>query len=180
MRSRTPLIVSLAVVVLGFAVACRRDAAPAAAAPLRVDSPELGLAILELPRDLTVDTNRDGVLILERAAADDDARVFVEVGPLQPEGFDLNHWVEAQAAEFAAKPDGSFLGSRKLRTPIGDAFTARGRYASESGETEETRVLARHPGAPRLLIVRYVYRAGDDTEQRIVQLLDVFAQIEAI
>jgi len=178
MRLSTPLVAAL-VVAAAFAAGCRKAAEPSAAAAIRVDNPELGVSILELSPDFTVDTNQGDSLILERTAAEDDGRVYVEVGPVQPDGVNLIHWVEAQPPDFEAKPDGTFLGSRKLRTPIGDAYTARGRYAGEAGEMEETRVLARHPGAPRLLIVRYLYRAGDDTEQRITQLLDLFAQIEA-
>lgn len=179
MRMRTPLTVALLVAVL-FAGGCRKDAQPEVAEPVRVDNLHLGITIIELPSEFTVDTNQGDTLILERTASDDDGRVYIEVGPVQPDGVNLVLWVEAQPPDFQAKPDGTFLGSRKLRTPIGDAYTARGRYAAEAGETEETRVLARHPGAPRLLMVRYVYRAGDDTEQRITQLLDVFAQVEAL
>lgn len=179
MRPRTPVVAVLSVVV-AFTAGCRRTGETPAAKAVRVDNPELGLSILELSPDFRVDTNQGDSLILERTAVDDDGRLYIEVGPVQPDGVNLIHWVEAQPPDFEAKPDGTFLGSRKLRTPIGDAYTARGRYAGEAGEQEETRVLARHPGAPRLLIVRYVYRAGDDTEQRITQLLDVFAQIEAL
>ena len=179
MRIRTPLVTALVVTAI-FAGACRKGVEPQVAEPVRVDNPDLGITILQLPAGFTIDTNQGDTLILERTAADDDGRLYIEVGPAQPDGVNLVHWVEAQPVDFEAQPDGTFLGSRKLRTPIGDAYTARGRHAGEAGEMEETRVLAQHPGAPRLLTARYVYRAGDDTEQRISQLLDVFAQIEAL
>jgi hypothetical protein len=173
-------IASLLVAVTLAVVACARREAPAPPAPRRVSNAQIGVAIAALPEGFAVASNSGGTIILRRSAADDPARLTIEAGLLQPQGVDLVEWVEAQPAEFKAKPEGTFLGSKKLSTPIGTAFTARGRYRGELGGVEETRVLAVDPSAPRLLIARYVYATGDDTAARAQQLLDVFAQIERL
>jgi hypothetical protein len=85
--------------------------------------------------------------------------------------------VEAQPATFKGRREGTFLGSKTLRTPLGRAYTARGRYRTDAGVVEESRVLAVHPSEDRLLTVTYVYPPSEDVVPRIQQLLDVFAEI---
>lgn len=172
---------SVAVTVLAVVLtACSKPAPPPAPAPQRVANAALGIVIAELPEGFAVAENAGEKLVLKRTAADDPARVYVEVGPAQPGGVNLVQWVEAQPADFTAKPGGAFLGTKKLATPIGTAYTARGTYHGTAGDEGEIRILAVHPTEPRLLIVREVYPAGDDTTARAQQILDVFAEIEPL
>jgi hypothetical protein len=178
MRKVVPLV---GVVVVGsLGVGCARRA-PAPPHPLpRVANAALGIVVDELPSAFRVVSNEGERLVLAPKATDDPARLTIAVGPLQPKGVNLVHWVETQPGEFTGKAEGVFLGAKKLITPIGTAYSARGRYRTEHGLVEEMRILAVHPAAPRLLMASYVYPAGADVTVRAQQLLDIFAQIEAL
>ena len=174
------LIIVAVLISLAPVAGCKKAAGPQAAAPKpvqRVTNAALGIAIADLPQGFRVVENNDDGIILDRGS-ETDATLTITAGPLQPQGVNLIQAVNDEKPAFEAMKGGKFLGYRELRTPIGTAYTVRGRRAGEAGPQEIARVLTLDPSASRLLTLSYVYRADEDTKTRMEELLDVLAQIE--
>ncbi|HVS01205.1 MAG TPA: hypothetical protein VMT16_00400 [Thermoanaerobaculia bacterium] len=155
--------------------ACRADSP---AAPRRVESPGLAIAIAQLPAACDVLVNRGEQLVLGcRSQRGSEGRLSVEVAPPEA-GVDLLDQAKAQKEAFEALPEGRFFGNRELVTPFGTAYTARGRYVEDGQPVEEARILALHPQGDRPITYRFRYPEGDDTQQRVDQLLLVVGEVE--
>lgn len=141
----------------------------------QVAVPEAGVAIGRVPAGLRVVRREDGRVVLapDRGEGEITFRMSSPVdGVLDPLGP-----ARAVQEEIERLPDGAFLGSQELRTPLGKAFTARGRYRTARGVTEEIRVLAVHPRGDRFLTVTSVHPAADDSAARVQILLEVFTEL---
>ena len=168
------------VVLLGLSLAlagCPSD--PAGPAPaVRVESPELGLAIAALPAAFEVADNAGETLRLStpRVAG---GGVEITVGPLQLGGINLVEVVKEKRAAFEA--EGLYFGNRELMTPSGPAFTTRGQLTGPDGPVEITAAYSIHPdGSDRLLTVAYSYPGGGDSQARVGELLELLGEIEAL
>ena len=164
------------------AFACQPAADGPSAPPVdqRVEIPALGFAFADLPTGCSVTRNEGieveiscssssgsvGVISLEVLSADEGTNVLVVAN-------DQRDWFEAQ-------PGGVYKGNRELVTPHGAGYTARGRYDEDGQAIEETRVLALHPDTTRILVYRFTYGEGDDTQARVGQLLYLVGETEAL
>lgn len=188
MRRCTPAVLCL--VALACAAACQPQASPESeqaetppeAVPRRVESQPLGLAIAAVPRGFELEVNEGETLRLEgRNAEGRWGTITVEVEPPQAAGVNLVKAVNEQKQALEARPEGKFMGQVELGSPLGTAFSTRGRYRDGEGATmEESRVFAVHPMGDRLLSVRYVYPAGGDSEERLQQLFALLGEIEIL
>lgn len=148
---------------------------PAAPAPPRVENAALGIALAALPAGWTVVKNTPQALALTR----DGGLLDLSLGNEEPAGVNLVAAVERRQREVEAA-GGRFAGSKKLVTPWGQAFTARGRFAGATGEVEELAVLALHPGGwPRSLVAVYRYPVEEGvTARRSRELFELLSQLE--
>lgn len=169
--SRQRIVLSLA---LGLCIACGGGPGQRQEP---VSNPQLGLELETVPAPFQVETNQDRTLKL--AVDGDPARGEVEfnVGPPHPSGVNLVAEVNAKKPEIEAQTGGKFLGTLELNTPIGSAFTARGRYDAPSGRLEEIWVLALHPSGDRLLSIVYRYPADEDSSKRMDQMLKIVGEV---
>lgn len=145
-----------------------------------MENPALGLAIASLPRGFEVVRNEGEVLELVAHTEQGSGQLTFHVDTPVLGGVNLVEAVRNQQAAFEGQPDGEFLGRVELMSPLGSAFTARGRYTTDEGPVEETWVFAVHPQGDRLLSLRYRYPAGGDSKERIDQLLAVLGEVEGI
>lgn len=186
MRSTRPIVLSLALIPCLVLLACgpgeeepaREEAAPGP----RVENPELGLALAQLPAGFEVEVNEGSTLVLARSAEDDPAQLTFELGPLQTAGVNLVDRVWEEKGRVEALPEGQYRGQNELGgVPIGTTFTSRGRFRNEAGErVEEYRALAIHPGQNRVLVLDYEYpvpEPGEDSN-RLEELMLVLEQVE--
>lgn len=166
--------------VILAALACG-PSGPATEAPpgdTGVRNEALDIRLASVPGDFTVARNEGSDLVLVPTAEGAQGRVTVTVGPLVA-GVNLIAAMDEHKAEIEALPDGDYRGGQELQTPLGPAFYSRGRFRDTDGAMiEETRVLAVHPRAERLLTVQYRYPAGDDSRSRVEALIGLFAQVE--
>lgn len=159
---------------------CSREAPqPAAREPVRVENPQLGIAIADLPDAFDVVSAAGETIELVADGPAGAGRAVIDVGPVQSGGINLIETTKERRAWFESQPGAIYHGNRELGTPIGTAFTARATYSTDSGEVEETWVCAVHPGENRLLTITYTYPTGE-TEARIEQLLALLGEIEGV
>lgn len=178
---KNPLLVAL---LLGVASGACQTEPPVTPAPPSVTSSAFGLVFTPFPGDFEVETNDDSTLSFrptgEPEGQEPAARVWVELGPTGQANINLVDVVNSQKAIFEALPGGEFFGSRELRTPLGPAYYSRGRFDLEGdGRVEEVRLFQIHPGQYRLLTLYYRYPAAEDSAQRLQQLLELAAAMEA-
>jgi hypothetical protein len=159
---------------------CSREAQQSPARePVRVENPQLGIAIADLPDAFDVVTAAAETIELVAEGPAGAGRAVIDAGPVQSGGINLIEATKERKAWFESQPGAIYHGNRELGTPIGTAFTARATYSTDSGEIEETWVCAVHPGENRLLTIAYTYPTGE-TETRIEQLLALLGEIEGI
>jgi hypothetical protein len=146
----------------------------------RVENEALDLALARVPAGLALrDNGADIRLVPGDADAGDPSELRIEVGPDSNFGIDPVQLANDQQASFV-ESGGEFFGAQKLVTPLGPATYARGRFDGEDGSRiEETRAYAVHPTANRLVTLTYRYPAGEDSRERVAQLLEVLGEIEA-
>ena len=150
----------------------------APAAPERIESPDLGLAIAALPAALQVVENAGETLRLT-APDVDGSSVEITVGPLQMGGINLVEVVKERKA--AIEAEGLYFGNRELMTPSGPAYTTRGQLTGPDGPVEVTAVFSLHPdGSDRLMTVTYEYPGGGDSQARVGELLELLGEIETL
>ena len=101
------------------------------------------------------------------------ATLAFEAGPEQLAGINLVEAVNRQKAEIEARPGGQFFGQVQLGSPIGPAYSTRGRYTGDDGrELEELRLFAVHPAGDRLLTLTYRYHPeASDTKERTAEAM---------
>jgi hypothetical protein len=168
-------------VLIGLSLAltgCASEPPAPAAAPERVESPELGVVIAALPAAFEVAENAGETLSLT-AREVDGGSVEITIGPLQMSGINLIEVVKQKRAEFEA--DGLYFGNRELMTPTGPAFTTRGQVTENGNPVEITSVYSLPPdGSDRLMTVTYRYPGGGDSQARVGELLELLGEIEAL
>ncbi len=176
MRHRIAALPLTAALLL--APACARDEAPAPAGPAVVN-PALGIALATVPPSLEVEYNEGTTLTLTPVEKGRGGQLWVEVHEPAAGGVNLVEAVHAHQAQVEAKPSGKYVGARELVTPLGPAYWSRGRWSQDGVTVEETRIFALHPDGRRMLVLAYVYPYGDDSGDRVRELVDVLAEVEA-
>jgi len=137
---------------------------------------DAGVVLRQVPQGVRVERGADDRVTLVprrgvgRITISMSEPVAGVVDPLGP--------ARAVQEEIAGLPEGRFFGSQELRTPLGRAFTARGRFLLGAEMVEQVRVVAAHPWGDRFLTASFTYPAGDDTAARVQMLLEVFGEIE--
>ena len=137
----------------------------------------LGIEITTLPAPFQLLENRGDALRLTVDGKPERGTVEFIVGPPHPSGVNLVTEINAKKPEIEAQPGGKFLGTVELQTPLGTAFTARGRYDGTGGRMEEIWVLALHPRGDRLLSVVYRYPADEDSGKRVNQMMQLVGEV---
>jgi len=171
--ARVLLTTTLLVSLLG----CGGAEAPADPAVERLESAVLDLALAVVPAGFSVGDNGDPLVLVR---ADDDGTIHVTADVPTDFGIDVVQVANDQKSDYEGRPGGIFSGAQKLVSPLGQATYARGRWDTEDGTVEETRVFALHPTANRLLTLTYRYPAGDDSAERVAQLLEVLGELETL
>ena len=176
-----PTLTALALLLL---TACRRAAPPTpepVAGP-RIEKAELGLAISQLPAGMSALPSTGPELLLSAPGSTAGGTIRIQAGPPQTGGINLVEEVRRAQAEFEAKPEGRFLGSREIVAPIGNALWARGHWREGESEREEIRIFALHPGENRLLTIVSTFTAGDaaTSRERLDQILTLVGELEAL
>jgi hypothetical protein len=167
---------ALPFLLLVLAAACGPGETPPADTGVRNEALDIRLAAV--PEGFHVVENDGSSLVLAPSGEGVEGRVTFSVGP-PVEGVNLIAAMDEHQAEIEALPDGDYRGGQELQTPLGTAFYSRGRFRDADGNlVEETRILAIHPRAERLLTLQYRYPAADDSRSRVEALIGVFAQVE--
>lgn len=166
------------------------DAAPPAAEPTRLESSELGIAVVvpagssfaaadaaggELRLASPGETTADGTVL-------GPATVVYAAEPPQEAGVNLVAAVNERSVEIEARPGGEFLGQIGLGSQLGNAMNTRGRFVGEDGrEVEEVRIFAVHPHGDRLLHMTMRYAPVDgQARARADQAMEAFGWIEPL
>ncbi|HVR30433.1 MAG TPA: hypothetical protein VMS86_12980, partial [Thermoanaerobaculia bacterium] len=155
---------------------------PTLAPPERIENPDLRIAITDLPGGFDLVTNAGARLELAREPGLPPGRAWVEVGPPVEGAINLIEIIRDERQAFEALPGGSFSGNGELVLPDGrPAYYSRGRFQDEGTLVEEFRVRAVHPvESDRLLLVFYRYPAGEDSAQRLEDVLYLVGEIEGL
>lgn len=142
-----------------------------------VENAALGIVIAPLPQPFTVTDNQGENLLL---TVDGDAErgvVMFHLGPPQPRGINLVDEATGRKAYFESLPGGAFSGNQEIVAPLGPVYTARGSYDDAGGRVEELWAMSVQPGSDRLLSIVYRYPAGDDSQQRAQQFLELLGNL---
>lgn len=144
-----------------------------------VENAALGIVIAPLPQPFTVADNQGETL---RLTVDGDAErgeVEFHLGPPQPRGINLVDEATGRKAYFESRPDGEFSGNQEIVAPLGPIYTARGSYDGAGGRVEELWAMSVLPGTERMLSIVYRYPAGDDSQERAQQFLELIGNTAA-
>lgn len=144
-----------------------------------VENAAFGIVISPLPQPFTVADNQGETL---RLTVDGDAErgaVEFHLGPPQPRGINLVDEATGRKAYFESRPGGAFSGNQEIVAPLGPVYTARGSYDAGGGRVEELWAMSVLPGTDRLLSIVYRYPAGDDSQQRAQQFLELLGNTAA-
>ena len=163
--------------------ACGQGSEPEVAAPaaVRVENPQVGVVIGNLPAFFKVDVNQDDQLALVPAAAEGTGRLTISADPAETSGINLVAAVEEHKVDINGRDDGTYKGQREIGSHLGTAFYSRGHFSQDGGIKEETVIFLIHPWGDRKLRLTYVYPAGDDSRERLEeQLFEVFGEIEGL
>lgn len=175
MISKPLLAALLSTALLVTLGACRRQHA---AANEPIVNHALDLTLDSLPAAFKVKTNEGDQLVLEGTDPSLPGTVTFSVSKPGLGGVNLVAAVKDRRAAFKAAKDGEYLGNQELMTPLGSAFTARGRYTDAQGQKiEEIWVYLLHPKGDRLLSIDYHYPVGDYAHKRAEQILDLLGDI---
>lgn len=144
-----------------------------------VENAGLGIVISPLPAPFEVAENAGERLRL--AVEGDTARGEVEfhLGPPEPSGINLVDEATGRKAYFESRPGGEFAGNQEIVAPLGPVYTARGSYDGSAGRVEELWAMSVLPGTDRLLSIVYRYPAGDDSQARAQQFLELLGNTAA-
>lgn len=154
---------------------------PAEAPAVRVENPQLGIALADVPPFFRVASNEGEVI--ELVPADPATAGLLRVTAETPEigGVNLVQAIENHQADLESRPDGVFKGQRELGGPLGTAFYSRGQFTGDSGPMEETTVFMVHPDGARQLALAYTYPQGEDSGARLQeQLFVVLGEVESL
>ena len=168
-RRFMPILIALSV------VAC---AGPPAPPPdPGVENLDLGIRLAAVPDGLVVTDNQGTSLQLRPADENVGGVLWIAVGPEQA-GVNLVEAVKTHQERIEGLPEGDYKGAQELQGPLGTAFYSRGRFVEREVVEEETVILTIHPSGNRLLTISYRYPAGEDSSQRVEQLIDVLSYLE--
>lgn len=166
------------------------DAAPAAAEPTRLESSELGIAVVvPAASSFAAADSADGELRLAspgETTADGlalgPATLVYAAEPPQRAGVNLVAAVNERSVEIEARPGGEFLGQIGLGSQLGNAMNTRGRFVGDDGQAvEEVRIFAVHPHGDRLLHMTMRYAPVDgQARARADQAMEAFGWIEPL
>jgi hypothetical protein len=145
--------------------------------PTGITNAELGLSIGSLGKEWALDTNNQRTLILVPSNPERRGTVEFIVGP-EENGINLVAAVNDHRQEIEARPGGVYSGAQELSGPMGTAFYSRGRYDDGDSTLEETRLFSIHPRSSRMLQIVYRYPAGDDSSQRVGELINLLGEVE--
>lgn len=165
------LTILLAVIAPG--VGC----SPAPPPPTGVSNPELDLSISDPGDAWVIDSNLGRRLVLAPSDPERQGAIEFLVGP-EETGINLVAAVETHRVDIENRPGGVYSGAQELTGPMGTAFYSRGRFAGADGTVEETRLLSIHPRSSRIVEMVYHYPAGDDSSERVGELIELFAEVE--
>lgn len=170
--------VAVALAVLLMAVGCSRQ--PEEPEARRVESPELGIALADIPQIFEVVEDPNAPLALAPVDPTVRGRALFSLRVPEVGGVNLLDAVHRHQARIEGLPAGDYRGARELRTPHGPAFYSRGRYERDDSLVEETHIFMLHPTGDKMLDLAYTYPAGDDSSQRVESLINVIAEIEGM
>lgn len=147
--------------------------------PMVVENSTLRLRLAGVPGAFTTVTNDGDELVLRPAdrAVEGEIR-FANKAPEAGQNLPAELKVHEEAV--AAKEGGDYLGARELTSQLGTTYYSRGRYVADGALIEETTIYALHPYADRIMTITYRYPAGNDSSDRVQQLLEVLAVVEGL
>ncbi len=165
------------VVILGLVLAACGGGNDAAPPSTGFNLPAFGLRVDAVPATLVrVDSGTELVPVEPSRGG----RISLEVWS-PDSGVNLIEAIRRHQDEIESRTQGSYFGAQELVTPLGTAFWSRGRWrTSDQEELEETIALALHPDRARILSLRYRYPAGDDSSDRVTELLELLASVEGL
>lgn len=150
---------------------------PAAPQPEVLVNSQLDLSLGVLGDEWIVETNQGAMLVLRSSNPERQGTIEFLVGP-EEEGVNLVAAIAAHQQSIEALPNGSYSGGQELAGPMGTAFYSRGRFSESATTIEETRLLSIHPRSSRLVEMVYSYPAGEDSSERVSELIGIFAEVE--
>ncbi len=146
--------------------ACQKSAPPPAPAPVRIESPALGLVIAALPDGFRLEANQGETLRFASDGASGSGTLTLAVDGTRSS---VNVIEEAKSAqkELEQRREATFSGGNELVTPAGAGYAVRGSWAEGGGRFEERRIFALHPDrSGRLITLVDRYPAGDAVNAR--------------
>jgi hypothetical protein len=163
-----------------LAAACQKQPEAVVETPaVRVENPELGLAIAALPQPFEETAANDGTWTFDAPGDAGAGTLKLTVGAPQTGSINLVELVKERRSWFESAAGGTYFGNRELGGPFGTIYTARGSYETPEGPVEETWAYAIHPGDYRLLSIQYTYPVGE-SGTRVEQLMGFLGEIEAL
>lgn len=158
-------------------LSCAQPPEPPPPPPPGVENAELDIKLASVPEGLRVAANEGRSLRLEPADPAAGGAIWFEVGP-EEIGVNLVAAVQDHQQYIEGLPDGTYMGAQELQADFGTAFYSRGRFTEDGAAVEETVIFRIHPRASRLLSIDSRYPAGDDSAQRVEQLIDLLSYVE--
>lgn len=140
-------------------------------------NPALDIHLVNLDAQWTDPVNSTTETEVSLASTERGGTVQISQGP-EENGVNLVAAVENHRQSILSRTDGAYSGAQELAGPMGAAFYSRGRFTSEDQMMEETAIAALHPRSSRVLWLTYVYPAGDDSSERVTELIELFSSVE--
>lgn len=163
--------------VLGLA-ACGGSSEPEAEPmPEPVTSAAAGVTFSVLPEGFEVTRNAADAFELSTNVPERTGVMWVEAGEVSQFGIELDSAVWQDQESYDERPGGEYFGGQKLVSQLGEAYYSRGRFDGD-GREEEVAIFALHPSENRLLTLHYRYPAGEDSAERLPELLELLGAIE--
>jgi hypothetical protein len=170
-RTSLPALIVCLVTILA---SCGGDAPQEPLGP--VESAELGIKLARLPAGFQTASASGDEIQLRRS---DGTRLEVAERSVD-QAFTLLDLAKEQEQIFLAAPEGEFLGARELVAPFGPAYTARGRFSEGDQRIEESYAFVLRPDGSGVITLFYRYPAGEDSKERVEELLLVLGELEQL
>ena len=179
MRKTTTAVGLISIMAMSLA-ACQKSE-PAPEPGVRVDNPQLGMAIAALASEFEVVSNDGATIELVPTGEGATGTVSVKAGEAEVGGINLVAAVQQHKAEVLERPDGDYKGQAEYVSPLGTTYASRGRFSADGGTVEERVIFMVHPWGDRTLQVIYRYPAGEDTQERLDTLMNgIVGELEAL
>lgn len=163
--------------VLGLANCGDSSEPEAEPVPEPVTSAAAGVTFSMLPAGFEVARNDAEAFELGSSTPERAGVMWVEAGEVSEFGIELDTEVWQDQESYDSRPGGEYLGGQKLVSQLGEAYYSRGRFDGD-GREEEVVIFALHPSENRLLTLHYRYPAGEDSAERLPELLELLGAIE--